>query len=84
VRVIGGVRRAWQGLTAVKTKLYAAQKRGFSESQWQPQPPPQQDPPEDVGAEDAAEAPFPFPLDALNTESWMVFFFPAHLGQAIS
>jgi hypothetical protein len=65
-------------------KLYAAQKLAFSESQWQPQPPPQQDPPEDVGAEDAAEAPFPFPFGALNTESWMVFFFPAHLGQAIS
>jgi hypothetical protein len=61
-----------------------AQKCGFIERQWQPQPPPQQDPPEDIGAEDAAEAPFPFPLGALNTESWMVFFFPAHLGQAIS
>jgi len=60
------------------------QKCGFIEPQWQPHPPPQQDPPEEIGAAEAAEAPFPFPFSALNTESWMVFFVPAHLGQVIS
>jgi len=39
------------------------------ECQWQPQPPPQQDPWERVGADDADEEPFPLPFGALNTES---------------
>jgi hypothetical protein len=61
-----------------KQKLYLGRACGFIERKfierqslechWQPQPPPQQDPP-GAGADDAAEAPFPFPFGALNTES---------------
>ena len=64
---------------AKKQKLKLSRTRGFIERQWpesrwlerqwQPQPPPQQDPPDETCGEDAAEAPFPFPFGALNTES---------------
>jgi hypothetical protein len=54
-------------------------------SQLQPQPPPQQlPPPPENPLDDLADAPLPEPFAALKTESWRVFFFPAHFGQAIS
>jgi hypothetical protein len=55
------------------------------ERQWQAHPPPQQlPPPPENPPEGLAVAPLPEPFAALNTESWRVFFFPAHFGQAIS
>src|SRR2546421_10689338 len=54
-------------------------------TQSQPQPPPQQlppPPPEDV--EDLVEAPLLEPFAVAKTESWIVAFLLAHLGQAIS
>jgi hypothetical protein len=53
-------------------------------TQLQPQPPPQQPPPPPEKEPDFAGPPLADPFAALNTESWMEFFFPAQLGQAIS
>jgi hypothetical protein len=51
----------------------------------QPHPPPQQlPPPPENGVEDFAEAPLLEPFVELKTESWIEFFLPAQLGQAIS
>src|SRR5258708_33995078 len=51
----------------------------------QPQPPPQQDPPPPKdGVEDLADAPLAPPFAVAKTESWMLAFLLAHLGQAIS
>jgi len=50
----------------------------------QPQPPPQQPPPPENSVDDFAFAPLLEPFVELKTESWMEFFLPAHVGQAIS
>src|SRR5258708_12855648 len=51
----------------------------------QPQPPPQQDPPPPKdGVQDLADAPLAPPFAVAKTESWMLAFLLAHLGQAIS
>jgi hypothetical protein len=50
----------------------------------QPQPPPQQPPPPEDGVKDFAETPSLEPFVELKTDSWMEFFLPAQLGQAIS
>jgi hypothetical protein len=58
--------------TGLKTRHY---------DQWQPQPPPQQPPP----PEELLDGPEELPLPAVaKTESWIVAFLLAHLGQAIS
>ncbi len=54
-------------------------------TQWQAQPPPQQlpPPPENL-PDDFAEVLLLDPFAAVNTESWIALFFPAHFGQEMS
>jgi hypothetical protein len=73
--VLEGVRKASQRPVEEKKNYNCNEsavlptERQCLEIQWQPQPPPQQEPPEGICADDVAEAPFPFPFGALNTES---------------
>lgn len=50
-------------------------------NQWQEQPPPQQPPPPPEKLPEGVEEPEP---TVANTESWIVAFLLAHLGQVIS
>ncbi len=70
------------GQGVVVKKLEKQEERAVL--QLQPQPPPQQEPPlagPDPGDPDDE---LPLPLGALNTESCIEFFVPAHFGHAIS